>query len=479
MNNSFDSSNLKPTIFADCLINSKEIFQLIDNVFPVDSCRHYGVLPLQLTGNDLALGILDPNDEESLKFINSIARVFSYSLELQLLDRQTLQIMLDSYLSSDRSQSSEPDQNKTVIDRSFSPQISSEKRIPSRRLVDSAPTIISQSDELPSQSPTPQSQIPSDFDFLKNLDSNSQPARKPSQPQVDSAATLYEIPPEFRNRQVKNLEDNPTIIEANPAELAKEISNSKPEIAVSEAQTKFRNRQVKNLEDNPTIIEANPAELLALENTTGSESEIAASEAQISALIAEANSILKPGETSYNADFLPGLMPQLSWQKLLEGAFEHQSESIQLNLHRDRGSIVANKNESLQSTVEEVPLPIFCSLIDEIKRMARIPQNTTSHPKKVVIERFYRQERILLRIEFALQQSSGRVNVQILRDRTLRIYEQQQMDKVSQQALQLSQQLEKTLRRIHACFDSAELTNLKELQAVYHKIGHQLRMLDR
>ena len=439
MNNSFDSSNFKPTMFADCLANSKAIFQLIDRVFPVDSCRHYGVLPLQLTGSDLALGMLDPNNEESLKFVNSIARVFGYNLKLQLLDRQTLQIMLDSYLNSDRSQpqSSEPDQNKTVIDRSFDNNVSADERIPSsRKLADSAPTIISQPDESSSVSRTPQPPLPPDLDFLKDLDLTSQLPNKPPQSQADSAATLYEIPPEFRDRQAENLDDKPTIIGGNPAELlAQEIS--------------------------------------------GNESGIAFSEAQISALIAEMDTVPKPGETKPTIDFLPGLMPQLSWQKLLEQAFKYQSESIQLNLHRDRGSIIASKDELLQSTVEEIPLPMFCSLIDEIKRMARIPQNTTSHPKKVVLERFYQQERILLRIEFALQQSSGQVNVQILRDRALRIYEQQQMDKVSEQALQLSQQLEKTLRRIQACFDSAELTNLKELQAVYQKIGHQLKMLDK
>ena len=439
MNNSFDSGNFKPTMFADCLANSKEIFQLIDRVFPVDSCRHYGVLPLKLTGSDLALGMLDPCNQESLNFVNSIARVFGYNLKLQLLDRQTLQIVLDNYLSSNCSQPPlEPDQNQTVIDRSFEHNVSADEQTSRRKLTDSAPTIISQPDESTSASHTSQKlpDLSSDLDFLKDLNLTSQPDNKPPQSQVDSAATLYEIPPEFRDRQARNLDDQPTIIGNNPAELlAQEISSNEPEIASSEAQ--------------------------------------------ISALIAEIGTVPQPGETKPTTDFLPGLMPQLSWQKLLERAFEHQSESIQLNLYRDRGSIVANKNESLQSTVEEVPLPTFCSLVDEIKRMARIPLDTTSHPKKVVLERYYQQERILLRIEFALQQLSGRVNVQILRDRTLRIYEQQQMDKVSEQALQLSQQLEKTLRRIHACFDSAELTNLKELQAVYQKIGHQLRMLDK
>lgn len=441
MDNSSNSGNFKTANFADCLTNSKEIFQLIDRVFPVDSCRHYEVLPLQQTGDRLAIGMLEPSNQESWKFVNSIARVFGYRLEIQLLDRQTLQIILASYPGSTQSQPPEPEQNATVIDNSFNPSVTSNERIIRRKkLADSAPTIISQSNE--PQSPQPKSSqklgLPPDLDFLQDLDLASQPTNKPAQPPTDSAATLYELPPEFRDRQ--------------PA---------------------------KSLDDKPTVIGGNPAELLAQEEISKNPAEIAGSETQISALIAESLGSVPQQAKAKARDFLPSLMPQLSWQKLLEQAFKHQSEWIELNLHRDRGSIIVSKNKSVQSTAEEVALPIFCSLIDEIKRMARIPQDTTSHPKKVVLERFYRQERILLRIEFRLQESIQKVKVQILRDRSLRNYEQQQMDKVSQQALQQAHQLEKTLRRIQACFDSAELNNLNELQAVYHKIGHQLRMLDK
>ena len=116
--------------------------------------------------------------------------------------------------------------------------------------------------------------------------------------------------------------------------------------------------------------------------------------------------------------------------------------------------------------------------LDEIKRMARLPQNTSTHPQKLVLERFYEQERILLRLEFSVQQQLETVGIQILRGLALKTYEQQQMDRLSAQALELAKQLEKTLRKIQACFDSAELTNLKELQIIHSRISHQLRLLD-
>lgn len=439
MNNGFNSDSFKTAIFADCLANSKEIFQLIDRVFPVDSCRYYGVLPLKLVDNDLTLGMLDPHNQESLKFVNSIAKVFKYNLEIQPIDRQIHQIILASHpQNSTPPRDSRQDQNQTVIDTSFQPGVPPEGRKSSRRLADSAPTIISQPDDFnPPQSNLPQAlpeDLPPDLDFLKNFDLAQQPTTPQTQPKADAAATLYEIPPEF-----------------------------------------LPQKKSRNLDDKPTIIGADPAELLA-SDVSQQESEIAFAEAQISQLIAETIGDTTDRST-VETDFLPELMSQLSWQKLLDRAFEHRTEYLHLNRSGDRADIVAEKNGAVQSSAKRVPLPIFCSLIDEIKRMARIPPNATSHPKKVVLERFCDRERILLRIEFGLQESLEKVDIQVLRDLALHTYEQQQMDKVSEQALQLAKQLEKTLRRIQACFDSAELTNLRELQAVHTRISHQLRLL--
>ena len=305
--------------------------------------------------------------------------------------------------------------------------------------MDSAPTIISSSNQKPSSpenSPASNLEgLPPDLDFLKDLDLSPQKTSEPTKKELDKSATLYEIPPEFLNQQQKKLDSQQTIIAADPQEL------------------------------------------LAAEKSLN-EAEIALEEAKISDLIAEISNqaiLNKPGIT----DFLVTLDSNLSWQKLLEQAFKYESDEINLTRYSDRGSIVAQKDSSPQSSAEQVPLPIFCSLIDEIKRMAKIPLDMSNHPKKVVLERFYQQERILLRLEFTVRDEKELVIVQIFRSENLVIYEQQQMDKVSEQALHLAKQLERTLRRIQACFDSAEFTSLKELQTVQSRINHQLRLLDK
>ena len=436
MNNGSDSNSFKTAMFADCLANSKEIFQLMDQVFPLDSCRHYEVLPLKLNGSHLVLGMLDPAREESLRFAQSIAKVFKYDLEVQLIDLQTYEIILANYPQNEtKLDRSQQDRNQTVIDTSFNPNAPLQGI--NSHPVDSAPTIISHH-EPSSSSQHELSDLPADLDFLRDLELTPKAKPTPARPKPDSSPTLFETPPEFINQ-----------------------------------------KSAASLDDRATIV-GNPADLLA-QSMVEQESEIAMDEAElaISQLIDETLAEW-PSKTieAESIDFLPLLSNQLSWSKLLEKAFEHQSDYLKLTCYSDRGTIIARKDRINQSTLDSVPLAIFGSLLDDIKRMSKLPPNTSSHPKKLVVEKLYQEERILLRLEFSVQQSSQEVRIQILRAQALRSYEQQQMDRVSDHALQLAKQLEKTLRRIQACFDSAELNNLVELQTIHSRITHQLRLLD-
>ena len=446
-NSSYYSENITAATFADCLANSKNIFELIDAVFPIDSCRHYEVLPLSLEDSNLKIGMINPNNHESLKFVNSIARVFKYNLNLKLIDLQTLQIILDSYPQNlpDSKTAKGKDKSKTVveatiIEENFKPEkFSSLNNNLRSKLADSAPTVISQ--------PTPQSHpqsennisnledLPADLDFLKDLDLSTTKTSQSSSIEKNESKTLYEVPPEFLNQHSYN-------------------SN--------------------NLDNKQTVISDNPAELIERH-----QSELELAQAQISELIAEVSNQIEEPEISANSDFFAELNFQLSWQKLLEQAFKYGTEEIELIRYSDRGSINAKKNKISQSSVKQVPLPIFCSLIDEIKRMAKISLELSNHPKKIVLERFYQEERILLRLEFTIKDKNETVIVQIFRGNNLKAYEQDQIDKMSERALYFAKELEKTLRKIQACFDSADFNNLRELQTVQSRINHQLRLLDK
>lgn len=225
INNSNSYDNFETAMFADCLANSQEIFQLIDGVFPLDSCRHYQVLPLKIVDNDLTLGMLDPLNEESLKFVNSIARVFKYNLEIQLIDEQTFLIILASYPQNLPQSRTNGDRNQTVVDDNFNPTTALKSNNPSRQLSDSA-QIVSPSISAP-QSNSALPELPKDLDLFKESESTARSAPPSVQlnpepkPKKDLAATLFEIPPEFLSPklQPRNLDDRPTIIGEDPAKL--------------------------------------------------------------------------------------------------------------------------------------------------------------------------------------------------------------------------------------------------------------------
>jgi hypothetical protein len=313
--------------------------------------------------------------------------------------------------------------------------------------LDSSPTVVSPLEPIAAPSSQKSPDLPPDLDVLKESDFSPESSSKTARTKKDSAATVFEIPPEFLQQQSPKLE------EGRPDDT--------------------KNPRISEFDNHPTIIGEDPSKLLA-EEAISQDSDTDA-EAKISELISGLAE-----ESKNESDFLPQLLPELSWQKLLEQAFKHHTEEIILRSNGNFGSVIVNKDRLPQSSLKQLSQKIFDSLAGEIKQIAKLPSQTLSSSKKIVLERFYEQERILIRLEFMPKTSeSEQIGIQILRGQALKIYEQQQMDRVSEQALQLAKQLEKTLRRMQVCFDSAELTNLEQLQGIQSRINHQLRLLDR
>ena len=95
------------------------------------------------------------------------------------------------------------------------------------------------------------------------------------------------------------------------------------------------------------------------------------------------------------------------------------------------------------------------------------------------MERFHQHERIIFRLEFIPNQYGEEIIIHILRGNSLLAYEKQQMDKLSQQALNLAQKLEKTLKKMNLCFSSTRLDNMRDLRLVQQKIDRHLESLDK
>ncbi|MFM9266126.1 hypothetical protein [Tychonema sp. BBK16] len=96
-------------------MKSDHIFPLIDTVVPFEACLYYQVLPLSLEGNILKLGIVDPQDDSALDYVQRILAYMNCSVTTQAISSETQHSMLSAYLLHG-SQPREPVPTPTIAD---------------------------------------------------------------------------------------------------------------------------------------------------------------------------------------------------------------------------------------------------------------------------------------------------------------------------------------------------------------------------
>ena len=270
-----------------------------------------------------------------------------------------------------------------------------------------------------------------------------------------------------------------TVIDFQP-----DLVNNSPSPSPVESETHVA---PLNLHDRATLIVDSVEDAIA-----SSSPEIFSSEPQITSFNAlEPNSSQHHKSQSHHnllevkaqyindsIEALSSLAPQELWQELLARIINGGIGRLYLERHLNYGRIICSKDGVLESSLDQVELSVFNQIIQEIKVVGKQPPTPIEKTKKVAIEKFYNGERILIRIEFFLNQYGEEITVQILRDKALKFYEQRKVKKTMEQALFLSQKLEKTLKKMVFCRVSGELTQLSSLKSVLEKIQKQIELLE-
>lgn len=147
-------------------------------------------------------------------------------------------------------------------------------------------------------------------------------------------------------------------------------------------------------------------------------------------------------------DFLATLSPQQLLQELLGRVLMGGIGRLYFERQADKGRILWSQDGVLQSVLEGLSLPVFQSVIIELKRFVHLPLLPVIQPKQVEIERCYQQEGLLLRLRVMPGTHGEEATLQVLRGVALKFYQRQQLDKLSQDALKLAQQLQRKLYQI-------------------------------
>jgi len=170
----------------------------------------------------------------------------------------------------------------------------------------------------------------------------------------------------------------------------------------------------------------------------------------------------------------PTLLPELLARVLAGGIgrlyFERQES---------KGRILWSQDGVLQSIVDNLPPDRFQGVINELKRLVKMPMLPVSQAKQMEIERVYRNTHLLLRLRVVPGEQGEEANLQVLRGAALKFYQQQQLSKLSLDGLRLAQQLQKKLNEIQVRCASATLSseNLPLLHQLLKNVTHQVELL--
>ncbi|WP_088241635.1 pilus assembly protein PilB [Calothrix rhizosoleniae] len=79
-------------------LDSKQIFDLLESLLPLEICLHYQVLPLELERQRLVLGMVYPKDDDALEYVNRIISYLNYTIDTRAIAVNTHQEILSAYL---------------------------------------------------------------------------------------------------------------------------------------------------------------------------------------------------------------------------------------------------------------------------------------------------------------------------------------------------------------------------------------------
>ncbi|MDJ0618644.1 MAG: pilus assembly protein PilB [Calothrix sp. MO_192.B10] len=76
----------------------KQIFDLLESLLPLEVCLHYQVLPLELENTRLVLGMVCPEDDAALDYVNRMVCYLNCTIDIQAIAVSTHQEILSAYL---------------------------------------------------------------------------------------------------------------------------------------------------------------------------------------------------------------------------------------------------------------------------------------------------------------------------------------------------------------------------------------------
>jgi type II secretory ATPase GspE/PulE/Tfp pilus assembly ATPase PilB-like protein len=165
-------------------------------------------------------------------------------------------------------------------------------------------------------------------------------------------------------------------------------------------------------------------------------------------------------------ELLPTLPPKRFLEELLGRVIVGGIGRLYFERLPYEGKILWSENGVLQSVLEKLPLSVFQGALNELKKFANLRVTTLSEPKQVEKEYMYQQQRLLLRLRVMPGMYGEEATLQVLRGAALKFYQQQQLSRISRDALGISQQLSYKLHELQERMLSNRNVNTERLETL-------------
>ncbi|MEH2137091.1 pilus assembly protein PilB [Nostoc sp.] len=182
-------------------------------------------------------------------------------------------------------------------------------------------------------------------------------------------------------------------------------------------------------------------------------------------------------------ELLSTLPPKKLLEELLGRILSGGIGRLYLERQAYEGRILWSDNGILQSVLDKLPLSVFQGVLNELKRFASLPLTTVAEPKQVEKEYVYQKNRLLLRLRIMPGIYGEEATLQVLRGAALKFYQQQQLTRLSRDALGISQQLSFKLHELqerlllNPSLDSQQSEALIALTQLVKNLDQQIKIL--
>lgn len=464
-------------------LNVEQMFILVDGVLPIEACLYYQVLPLFLDGSRLHLGMVNPEDTTASDYVRRIVSYLNYSLLTRRISSQALQAALSAYLKYSDSQSTSsaasPSPTPTPEPR---PDPIVESGIPGHysgvphnletnsreTLVLDTPDQLDPSELVNSASGAAESTHPANGDAPPILPADELTCIDPEDTEIIRLASTDES---ADNLQTQLLE---------PEDLADRHSAIADDGTVEEAFIVTPPSQPSPTGSHPAA-DLNPgaAQSAAAELTPDSSQAPPADAAKTPPL-----SIQMPSNyLDRSMNDLSDLDPRVLLRELLARAMSGGIGRLYFERKPDYGRVLWSQSGILQAAVDDVPPAKFQALINEFKRLTRLPLLPLRNTKQVELERFYKGNRVLLRFRFIPGKHGEQATLQVLRGIALSFYQQQQVARIGQDAVSTAKRLQIKISELRSRLEayprvsSLEQASLPELKQMLLNLEKQVDAL--